>query len=282
MRFDDAADAYIADRAGRAEIRPYSARQIRFRLSTLTACHPNLTLEALDGEAVRVWQHHIGGLKPASRRAYQSSLHGFCAWCVERGLIDVDPTAGLRRVREERQPPRALTAGQISRLLLVLPDERARLMVALLWRLALRRGEVAGLVVGDYDPGRRLLRVCGKNGDTRLMPVPVDLAVDLEAWCDRRSGSLFGVAPARVGRLVAAWMRQAGVKTCGGDRVSAHSLRHTGASDMFDRCHNPRTVQFALGHANLATTEIYLRHATLDELRHAVGDTQVSSHLTAR
>ena len=272
MRFDDAATAYVADRYGRGEIGAYTARQLAFRLSTVSRAHPGLDLVDLDPAAVATWQHHIGGLRPASRRAYQSTLRRFTFWALERNLISADPTGQLGRIRDPRPKQRALTAGQMARLILVLPDERSRLIVALMYRLGLRRAEVAHLDTGDYDPGRRRLTVTGKNDDQRTLPVPTDLAVLLEHWIDGRVGPVFGISPSRVGRLVAGWLAAAGVKRAPHDRVSGHSLRHTAASDMFDRCHNPRTVQEALGHLNLATTEIYLRHATIDELRQAVGD----------
>ena len=271
MLYDEAAAAYVADRQGRGEIGAYSARQLAFRLSTVSHVWPGIALADLDAASVDMWQHHIGGLRPASRRAYQSTLRRFVAWALERDLISADPTARLGRVREPRRPPRALTAGQMARLALVLPDARARVIVALMYRLGLRRAEVAHLDTADYDPGRHRLHVVGKNDDERTLPVPSDVAVLLEQWIGRRPGPVFGISPDRVGRLVAGWLTEAGVKRAAHDRVSGHSLRHTAASDMFDRCHNPRTVQKALGHLNLATTEIYLRDATDDELRQALG-----------
>ena len=76
--------------------------------------------------------------------------------------------------------------------------------------------------------------------------------------------------PGTISKLVAGWMAEAGVKRAPGDGVSAHALRHTMASNMLDACRNVRMVQQALGHANVATTDRYLRHATMDELRAAI------------
>ena len=63
---------------------------------------------------------------------------------------------------------------------------------------------------------------------------------------------------------------EAGLKKANYDGRSAHALRHTAASDVLDRCKNVRTVQAMLGHASIATTQIYLRRANLDQLREAM------------
>ena len=73
-------------------------------------------------------------------------------------------------------------------------------------------------------------------------------------------------------RLVSGWMDQAGIKTGRYDGVSAHALRHTAASDLLDRCGNVRLVQGFLGHASLATTDRYVRPASVEQLRAALAE----------
>jgi site-specific recombinase XerC len=65
-------------------------------------------------------------------------------------------------------------------------------------------------------------------------------------------------------------MYSASIKTMARDGVGPHALRHTAASDVLDRCNNVRTVQEMLGHSSLATTQIYLRRASLGQLREAM------------
>lgn len=71
--------------------------------------------------------------------------------------------------------------------------------------------------------------------------------------------------------LLTKLMVDAGIKGAGRDGISAHALRHTAASDALDRCHDVRTIQAMLGHSSLATTQIYLRRANLDQMREAMG-----------
>jgi site-specific recombinase XerC len=117
-----------------------------------------------------------------------------------------------------------------------------------------------------------VLRVRGKADHERELPVPTDVALLLHAHLGGRDhGPLLGMGAALISRRVSGWMDAAGLKARPYDGVSAHALRHTMASDMLDRCGNVRTVQAALGHQSLATTQRYLRPASLEQLRAAMG-----------
>ena len=193
----------------------------------------------------------------------------FCGWAVEQGFLPVDPTVRLAKVRDERGKPRHLSAAKLARLELVLPDDRARLIVALMRQLGLRCVEVARLRVSDWDRSDLELRVIGKGGHVRDAQVLEDLAVMLERWCAGRTGPLIGITAERISLLVSGWMDQAGIKTGRYDGISAHALRHTAASNLLDGCGNVRIVQEFLGHASLATTERYLRPHSKAEMRAA-------------
>jgi integrase/recombinase XerC len=273
MLLSDAVAAYIADRHTRGEVGALTVRHLRSRLGMLAAsCGELVEISALDRDKIRAWQGTVGGLRPASRRAYLSTVRTFCAWCAENGLMAADPTAGLGRVREPRHTPRALSAGQLARLRLVLPDARSEVVVALMAGCGLRCCEVARLAVADYDGGARTVFVIGKRGDERVLPVPGSVADRLDAWAaGRPRGRLVGLSASSLSRMVTGWMAEAGIKTGPRDGISAHALRHTFASDMLDRCGNVRVVQEALGHVSLATTQRYLRRASLEQLRAAMG-----------
>jgi integrase/recombinase XerC len=273
MLLSEAVAAYVADRRSRGEINDASAAHLRSRLGLLVvACPPDLAVTGLDRDHLRAWQATIGGLRPASRRAYLSTVRTFCRWCAECGLLAGDATAGLGRVREPRREPRALSAGALARLRLVLPDLRAEVIVGLMYGCGLRCVEVSRLRAGDYDPAARTLFVTGKRGDERVIPVPSWLAPTVDAWVAyRRPGPLVGLSPGTLSKTVTAWMADAGIKNGARDGVSAHALRHTCASDMLDRCGNVRVVQQTLGHASLATTQRYLRNASLEQMRSAMG-----------
>ncbi|HSS09403.1 MAG TPA: tyrosine-type recombinase/integrase [Acidimicrobiales bacterium] len=269
----EAVDVYVADRFDRGEVGGNSAKQFRVRLGTLVvACPPDLVTVALDRESVRCWQATVGHLAPATRRAYLSTVRTFCRWCVDVGLMEADPTVGFARVRELRRGSRALSSAQVRRLVLVLPDDRARLIVGLLHGLGLRCCEAARLCSADYDPVELEVKVTGKGSDERTLPVPPGVARMLDEAIAAGCSPVVGLSAGRISALVSGWMRQAGIKAGAWDRVSAHALRHTFASDMLDRCGNVRTVQEALGHVNLATTDRYLRRASVEQIRAGLGD----------
>jgi integrase/recombinase XerC len=265
-------ERYVSGRLERGEISANTARQLRWRLGTLVRSAPDLAIGDLERSHVLAWAATIGSQRPASRRAYLSTVKTFCRWALEEELIGRDPTARLSAVREPRRPPRALSAPQMTRLQLVLPDHRARLIVALMGRLGLRCCEVANLRVEHWDRDVEALEITGKGGNTRTVAVPGDVAQSLRAHLrNRHSGKMVSGTAATLSRQVTAWMDQAGLKSAPYDGMSAHALRHTAASDALDRCGNVRVVQELLGHANLATTDRYLRRADLAAQRAALG-----------
>jgi integrase/recombinase XerC/integrase/recombinase XerD len=265
-------ERYVSGRLARGEITAATARQLRWRLSTLVRTAPELPVAALRREHILAWEATIGWQRPASRRAYLSTVKVFCRWCIDEELLDVDPTARLARVRESRRVPRALNDAQMARLSLVLPDHRARAIVALMGRLGLRCGEVAALCVEDWDTAAGAVLIRGKGGHERLVAVPDDVERALRRHLrGRTSGPVVDGKAATLSRQVAFWMDVAGLKSGPHDGMSAHALRHTAASNAFDRSKDVRVVQELLGHANLATTDRYLRRANLDQQRAALG-----------
>jgi integrase/recombinase XerC len=267
MLLDDAISAYVTDRAARGEITDLTAGQLRWRLGLLARCHPGLEVADLDRDRVAEWQRAVGGRRPSSRRAYLSTVRGFCAWAAGEGLLEADPTARAGRVAEPHPQPRALSAGRYARLVMVLPDDRARLIVGLMRNSGLRCAEVAALRPGDYDPAAAELRVTGKGGRRRDVDVCDDEADLLAARLDR--DPVIGITAGRISKLVSAWMAEAGLKTGRYDGVSAHALRHTAATELLEACGNVRLVQDFLGHANLATTDRYLARTSKAERRAA-------------
>lgn len=268
MLVSEAVDLYVSDRVARGEIKPASARQLRWRLGGLARVCAGVEVGDLDRDRLRAWQATVGGQRPASRRAYLSTVRVFVGWCAEEGLIVGDPTRGLGRVKEPRREPRALSGGQLARLRLVLPDVEAALIVALMCRQGLRCVEVSRWAVEDYDRARARMTVRGKGDEERTIPVGDDVVVLLDGWlAGRTSGPVVGRTPARLSRLVRGWMESAGLKGGPYDGRSAHALRHTAASDLYDATKDVKAVQRFLGHANVATTDRYLRAGEDDVIR---------------
>jgi site-specific recombinase XerC len=189
-----------------------------------------------------------------------STVKVFCRWCLEWELLERDPCRSAGRVREPRLEPRALSSAQMARLRLVLPDLEARVIVELMAWQGLRCVEVSRLAVEDWDRRRGRIIVRGKGDDERPVEVGDRVAVLLAQHVGQRtSGPIIGWQPSRLSRRVRGWLEAAGLKSGPYDGVSAHALRHTAASDLYEACQDPKAVQRFLGHRNVATTDRYLR-----------------------
>lgn len=214
------------------------------------------------------------GLAPGTRRRELSCIRTFWRWLTITGRSDSDPTAGVERVREPRRLPRGLQPGQVAAVLDACPDTRARLIVTLEVQLGLRSCEVARLRIEDFNPGEWTVRISGKGGHERILPVVEEVTAALRdylaEWPATR-GPLVrsyneptkGISATHTHRIVALACQAAGVAETG------HSLRHTCATDMLLAGAHLRNVQAALGHANLATTSRYLP-LVVGELRDAM------------
>jgi integrase/recombinase XerC len=239
--------------------------------------------------ALRSWLARLRSLGAAraslARRA--ASARTFTHWAQHSGRSDADAGAGLLSPRAGRGLPRVLRADQAATLVSVPAHGSAavragtlrdRLLLELLYGTGARVSEVCGLDLSDVDRQRRLVRVLGKGNKERAVPfgLPADAALD--AWLrDGRpilaqpgSGSalLLGarggrLSPTTVRRIVRARARAAGLPA-----ASPHTLRHSAATHMLDGGADLRSVQELLGHASLASTQIYT-HVSAERLRAA-------------
>ena len=173
-----------------------------------------------------------------------------------------------------RRLPRALSVAQIERLL-AQPDTtrpegvRDRAMLELAYGCGLRVSELVGLQLRDLDLQDELVRVRGKGGRERLVPLPGEALRwldrylrDVRPGC-RRNGSEPGLFLTRLGRppsrqwfgkLLARYAVRAGIPR---ERISPHVLRHSFATHLLEADADLRSVQALLGHARIVTTEVY-------------------------
>lgn len=275
------ADIYLRRRIRNGELDALTARNHRAVLASVTATYGDRPVKNFRRIHIDRWLETRGHLKPSTRRSQYSMVRCFTRWLLEEGRIAKDPMAGTRPPRQPRTVPRAMPAGDIGKLLRSVPDNRARAIVALMVGCGLRCCEVAWLKVEDWDRTGGVVRVVGKNGNERELPVPEmvhrhlrDYLVEYPATVGPliRSYRLTWepLRPQTISKMVADWMAAAGVKVTPRDGTSAHALRHTAASDVLDECGDLRVVQEMLGHQNLATTAIYLRRANLPQMRTAM------------
>lgn len=216
-----------------------------------------------------------------SRRA--SAARTFTAWATRRGILATDVAARLETPRRPRTLPRVLQREQASAVFAELPDSsdplalRDRVVVEMLYGSALRVSELCGLDVDDVDTDRRLLRVIGKGNRERRVPYGVPAGRALDRWLTSGRRALVGPASgpalllgARGGRLDPRTARRAVHATLGSaegvPNLAPHGLRHSAATHMLEQGADLRSIQELLGHATLATTQLYT-HVTAERLR---------------
>lgn len=273
-------DRYLQEQRKLGRLARSTAQRRGYALRRLSEHFGRRPLTQFTPRAIERWLLTLDHLSPSSRRQNLTNARTFCKWLIDQGVIIRDPTRSFQ-VRKPRAVPRALDREKVAQVLAALPDRRSKAIVALMLFCGLRCMEVAGMQTGDYDPHARTLFIKGKGGHERVLPVPEAAARAVDMYLEERgvvSGPLIrsesnpskGITAGRVGALVALWMRDAGVKRGRLDGVSAHALRHTAGSDVLESSGDLRAVQEMLGHASLTTTQIYLRRASLGQLREAM------------
>jgi integrase/recombinase XerC len=210
------------------------------------------------------------GRNPRSIQRFLSAARSFGRWAVREGLLESSPAASLRGPRPRRPLPRGLDVDQAARAMLQPSDRtldlRDRAMLELFYSSGLRLSELTGLDLGSVDLADGLVRVLGKGRRERTVPVGQMarkavqdwLAVRLE-WAAPEESALFvSQRGRRLGnRAVQSRLALAGQRAGLGERLHPHRLRHAFASHLLESSGDLRAVQELLGHADLATTQIY-------------------------
>jgi site-specific recombinase XerD len=268
---------YVRGRMARREIKSNTAVRLRSILARFADIYGLRPVKQLSRRDIDRWLETRNTLAPASRRNEFQAVRQFVRWLIGEKHIKSDPMAHMKAPRVPRSVPRALGHDDVERLLAVLPDARACVVVGLMLHMGLRRGEVITLQLGDYDRQAQLIRVTGKGDHQRELPVPTTLQHCIDRYLSERgtvAGPLVlrldgrgGISNARIGQMIRGWMEEAGVKQRPYDGRAAHSLRHTLASNVADIEPDLRTVQAILGHASLSSTQVYLRRAEMGKVR---------------
>jgi integrase/recombinase XerC len=210
------------------------------------------------------------------------SLRRYFAWAVRTGRIDSDPTIGLAASAGEARLPRVLQPNELRTILDEptaadddLPAIRLRddAVLELLYGCGLRVSELCGLDVADVSMARATVRVLGKGGREREVPIGRPAAEAVVGWL-RQGRSEFTTASSESGPLfVNRSGRRLGRRDVARllDRRSTHpthphALRHTYATHLLDGGADLRVVQELLGHRDLATTQVYT-HVSKERLR---------------
>jgi site-specific recombinase XerD len=277
---------YIRGRVDRREIEPITADRHRHALVTFAESFGGRQVKMMGRADIERWVASRGKNSVATRRLEMSTVRGFVRWLQVERIIKSDPMVSVKSPKPARRVPRALTRPEVEALCAVLPDARARAIVALMLGAGLRRCEVIRLQVGDWDRHAQTIQVRGKGGHERHVPVTAHVAEALGEYIGgARLGPMIrsymndasGLSTSSMTKLMRGWMVEAGVKHAPWDGKAGHALRHTVASDVADVEPDLRVVQEMLGHASLSSTQIYLRHAGLGRVRAAMDAANPSS-----
>ncbi|GIF52976.1 tyrosine recombinase XerC [Asanoa ferruginea] len=240
----------------------------------------------LDISVLRSWLARLrtlGGARSSlARRA--AAARTFSAWAHRGGLLTTDIGAQLATPKANRDLPTVLRADQATELVLAPGEEAAptllrdRAVLEMLYATGIRVSELCGLDRADVDGGRRVVRVIGKGDKERSVPYGQPAQEALDDWLRLGRSSLAVAAsgdalflgarggrlqPTVVRRLVSGYARAAGLP-----HTTPHGLRHSAATHLLDGGADLRAVQELLGHASLATTQIYT-HVSMERLRAA-------------
>lgn len=270
MDWNTALNFYTLDQRARN----HSARTIENRVQLMRRiARVTGTPTPLDVEPDDLLRFVGRGIAASSMQRERADLQSFFGWLHAEGYRDDDPAAKLPRVRVPRGRPRPFTVEQIQRMLTSGAYRRTRVMILLGYLMGMRVHEIAKVRTEDYDPDTRMLRVVGKGGKTRHLPVPEVVIAEMKHlpaagyWFPAgRSNPTGHVRWRSVSDVLRRARDRAGITD---ERRTAHSLRHTFATQMLWAGADIRSVQELLGHASLSSTQIYTQ-VTDAQLTHAV------------
>jgi integrase/recombinase XerC len=249
------------------------------------------SLDKVDLRALRSWlakQHTVGHARTTLQRR-AAAARVFFAWAHETGQVTTDPAANLRSPKTTRVLPPTLDRATSAQML----DEaiasaretggpaaaRDVAILEVLYSTGIRVSELCGLDLNDLDRERRVIRVFGKGSKERTVPLGAPALRAVDAWLAKARSQLMTdqsgwavfigdrgkrIDPRVVRRIVHRSLRM----TEGAPDLGPHGLRHAMATHLLEGGADLRSVQEMLGHASLATTQIYT-HVTNERLRSA-------------
>ena len=242
-----------------------------------------VTIDCVDNLTIR---GYLGYLHKRNRKATiarkLSALRSFFNYLVKRGVTEDNPAESILTPKQEKPIPAYLSVDEMFRLLDSIHtgkmlDVRNRAIFETLYSCGIRVSELVGLNTIDVDHRQALIRVLGKGGKERIVPIGNKALAAIKSYrqllnrecriSEKMNGPLFlnknkGRLTARsVARILNKLITVCGLLT----PVSPHTLRHTFATHMLDAGADLRIVQELLGHKSLSTTQKYT-HVSIDRL----------------
>ena len=228
--------------------------------------------QRLDGQHVRTFAagEFRRGQSPRTIQRRLSALRSFFNYLVREHELKANPAREIQAPKAKKRLPSTIDVDQMGRLLSFRTDERLsvrdKAMMELFYSSGLRLSELVSLDLGDLDLRDQTVRVLGKGKKTRIVPVGRFAVTALTDWAKNRASiakaeeqAVFvGKNGRRLGARavqmrIAGWGRRQGL----GMHVHPHMFRHSFASHLLESSQDLRGVQELLGHANIATTQVY-------------------------
>jgi site-specific recombinase XerD len=231
--------------------------------------------EELGHRDLRRFAAHLSerGISKAGVARKLAAIRSFYGALLRAGSVGANPADLVASPKKDRKLPRVLTRDEMQSLLDRIPtrtplEMRDRAMLELAYSCGLRAEEVANLNLDSPDFEGERLRIEGKGGKTRLVPMGEPAQAALRGYLERGRHALIGsgtenallvsksgrrLHPSDVRRRLQRWVREAAI--AGG--VSPHALRHSFATHLLEGGADLRSIQELLGHSSLSTTQVY-------------------------
>ena len=235
------------------------------------------------------------GLSPRTMNLQLSALSSFCNWMVRNSKLDSNPVRKVFRPKEDRPLPQFYTQASMDGYFSESSAQgaedakaagdgkepfcelRERMIILVLYSTGMRRAELCGLKISDFDPGRKVFRVTGKGDKPREIPVPDRICEEVLLYLKRveeetgGSGSGWFFATDRGKQLYPAFVNNVVKHALGGvegftGKKSPHVLRHSLATHLLNNGADINSIKEVLGHSSLAATQVYT-HNSFEQLK---------------
>ncbi len=231
-----------------------------------------LLWQGLNNHTVRLFSASLNanGLHAKSIQRILSSGRGLCNDLIRKGRMETNPFDDVRAPKTEKRLPKTLSTDQLTALIEIHINDplsyRDKAIMELFYSSGLRLAELCSLDLNDLNLPEKLLRVTGKGGKTRDLPIGRHADKAIREWLLQRNSlplkdynavfiSKHGnrISPRAIQQRIKYWAAKQGIEIS----VSPHMLRHSFASHLLESSGDLRAVQELLGHSNISTTQIY-------------------------
>ena len=277
------------------DVSPHTLAAYRSDLAQMLAFAVREKGEAVSAQDVDhlLLRRYLAGLSKDTKKSSigrkLAAIRSFFRFLLRRGTIAGNPAELIATPKKEQRLPFHLDIDQATSLMETPNDDqknalRDRAILELLYSSGLRVSELTALDIGELDPSAGMVRVTGKGGKERIVPVGSRALEALQEYLDQRGDSAAGGAlflntrGGRINRRSVARIVDAHVlRIAAFKRISPHTLRHTFATHMLEGGADLRAIQELLGHASLSTTQKYT-HVSIDRLMEVYDKAHPKAH----